>query len=167
MYEVDDAVLYGLNGVCRVVEITTQTFGKSKSKYYVLKPVFTDSFEIFVPVENQNLTQRMRRVDSRENLMGMIAMFSINPIWIADDNTRISSYNETLKNADNSELIAMVSALCERRKELKNNKKKLNSTDEKFLKDGSRLISEEFAYVPEIDQGDVKQMIAERTGIAI
>ncbi len=168
MYEVDDAVLYGMNGVCRVIEIATQSFGAKSSKYYVLKPVYTDSFEIFVPVENEDLTGKMRRVISKEQVMSEIDMFSPGQqCWIEDDAKRLDSFNQTLKNGEHKSLFEMVNMLFRRREELRPQKKKLHASDERFLKDASRLIREEFAYVLEMEQNDVKDFVQDRTGVAI
>ena len=63
-YHVQDTVLYGQSGVCRIADIAEKDVGGGLRAYYVLQPVFEESATIFVPVGNEALTAKMRRVMS-------------------------------------------------------------------------------------------------------
>ena len=60
-YHVQDTVLYGQSGVCRIADIAEKDVGGGLRAYYVLQPVFEESATIFVPVGNEALTAKMRR----------------------------------------------------------------------------------------------------------
>ena len=38
MYQIDDLIMYGSTGVCRVSDITEQVFNDEDKLYYVLEP---------------------------------------------------------------------------------------------------------------------------------
>ncbi|MBR2714935.1 MAG: CarD family transcriptional regulator, partial [Ruminococcus sp.] len=62
MFAVGDTVIYGSVGVCKISDITENKLTGVVRKYYVLKQI--DSYEsvIYVPVDNEKLTSRMRCV---------------------------------------------------------------------------------------------------------
>ena len=60
LYNVNDVVVYGNTGVCRVVDIGTPQFhGVDKKQcYYTLKPIFGDGV-IYCPVDNNRVFIRL------------------------------------------------------------------------------------------------------------
>ena len=72
MFCVNDTILYGAQGVCRIASIVRESFGSGPVDYYVLKPVYNDNSTIYVPVENGDLTGKMRRILSSEEIIALI-----------------------------------------------------------------------------------------------
>ena len=104
-YHVQDTVLYGQSGVCRIADIAEKDVGGGLRAYYVLQPVFEESATIFVPVGNEALTAKMRRVMSEAEITALIdAMPEEDSIWIADDNARRERYKAILAGGDPSDL---------------------------------------------------------------
>ena len=52
MYAVNDKVMYGQSGVCRITDICTKKFGKTAVEYYVLHPMYGEDTTIYCPVQN-------------------------------------------------------------------------------------------------------------------
>ncbi len=50
-YEVNDTVLYGIHGVCRIADIEEE----KGAEYYVLRPVYDEKAKVFVPKGNERL----------------------------------------------------------------------------------------------------------------
>ena len=50
MYSINDTVLYGANGVCRVSDICQKEFSGTAKDYYILRPISNEALTIFVPV---------------------------------------------------------------------------------------------------------------------
>ena len=48
----NEMVLYGSHGVCRVAGTVTREFDGKEALYYVLEPVFSGAFTVFVPVDS-------------------------------------------------------------------------------------------------------------------
>lgn len=68
MYQIKDAVLYGMQGVCEVEDIAEKDFSGEKRMYYVLMPVYQSSSTIYIPVDNENSLSKMRKVLSAEEI---------------------------------------------------------------------------------------------------
>ena len=68
MFQVNDMVLYGTNGVCKVVDIDERDCGGRMVEYYILKPIYAANSTIFVPVNNEKLTSKMRYVLTKEEI---------------------------------------------------------------------------------------------------
>ena len=61
MYRAEEMVVYGQNGVCRVVEVCHSPFDRNDERlFYVLRPeINTDKSTIFVPVETAEDKMRL------------------------------------------------------------------------------------------------------------
>ena len=51
MFEVNDYIVYGLTGVCRITDIAKDEISNNDTEYYELLPVSKDNLTIKVPVE--------------------------------------------------------------------------------------------------------------------
>lgn len=162
MFNANDSVLYGVHGVCRIVEIQNQNFGDKDCLYYVLKPIYNDLSTFFVPVDNEALTSKMKKVLSPQEIHSIIrSMPQEDLIWIEDDAERKEKYNEILKSGDRIGLVRIIKTLYFRQNQLKEQRKKLHIADERFMKEAEKMLYEEFAYVLNIEQDQVIPFIAE------
>lgn len=162
MYQVNDAVLYGAQGVCRIVEIAEKDFGGTSREYYVLKPVFHESSTIFVPVTNEALTAKMKRILSVEEIHGLIhGMPEEASIWIENDAVRKEKYKELLMSGDRMALIRLIKTLHQHQEQLQARGKKLHAADERIFRDAERMLYEEFAHVLKIKKEQVVPFIIE------
>lgn len=131
--------------------------------YYVLQPVFEESATIFVPVGNEALTAKMRRVMSEAEITALIdAMPEEDSIWIADDNARRERYKAILAGGDPSDLIRLIKTLYLRAQTQKAQNKKPRLEDERFMKQAEKLLYEEFAHVLHIRRDEVLPYILHR-----
>ena len=73
MFNIDDVVVYGTEGICRVTGITEMKFGGEKSEYYILAPVEKEENTVYVPKNNEKILQRMRKILSAEEANHLIA----------------------------------------------------------------------------------------------
>ena len=162
-YHVQDTVLYGQSGVCRIADIAEKDVGGGLRAYYVLQPVFEESATIFVPVGNEALTAKMRRVMSEAEITALIdAMPEEDSIWIADDNARRERYKAILAGGDPSDLIRLIKTLYLRAQTQKAQNKKPRLEDERFMKQAEKLLYEEFAHVLHIRRDEVLPYILHR-----
>ena len=81
VYHVEDAVLYGSDGICRISEIVTRDFGGAPVEYYVLKPIRQEASTIYVPVNNEALVHKMRHVLPEEPSTCFAWISGIDPTW--------------------------------------------------------------------------------------
>ena len=56
MFQVNDHVMYGNQGICTVTDICRREINGENISYYVLQPVFDNKSTIFIPCKNAQLT---------------------------------------------------------------------------------------------------------------
>ena len=165
-YQVGDRVVYGIHGVCLIVDVEEQYFGGEVTKYYVLQPVYDDKGKVFVPVGNERLERKMRRILSAEEINELIReMPSEDAIWIADDNLRKERYRQILLVGDRRELVRLIKTLYLRQQEQTAKGKKLYKNDEKVMKEAEKMLYEEFAHVLDIRPDQVLPFIMQQVEV--
>lgn len=164
MFQVNESVLYGIQGVCKIVEIAKKTFGKTSVEYYVLRPIYDGKdTRVFVPTQNEALTSKMRRVLSPGEAHEIIRQIpDEEPIWIEDENERKVRYKEILAGGNCRELIRLIKALYLHSRTLQKMGKKLHLSDEHFLKDAEKALYDELAHVLELQRDEVLPFIFEQ-----
>lgn len=111
-YQINDTVLYAANGICKITEITKQEFCGEYKEYYTLKPLYDTRSTIDVPLNNEVLTGKMRRVLCVEEIYDLIRrMPHENEIWIEEEVVRKVRYKEILGRGDPSELVRLIKTL--------------------------------------------------------
>ena len=53
MFQVNDVVVYGSQGVCEIISIEDQKIGEETKKYFVLKPKNDKGATFYVPTWNE------------------------------------------------------------------------------------------------------------------
>jgi len=162
MYKVGDVVLYSLNTICRISEITTRNFSGVDLEYYILRPVYDDNATIYVPVNNDTLKKKMRNLLSKEEIYQLIrSMPTADCIWIEDEHKRKEVFHEIIANGERTELIKLIKTLYlhQQEQQKNNSKRKLHISDERFFKDAEKLLYDEFAFVLEINPQQVMDFI--------
>lgn len=148
MYQLNDTILYGGHGVCKIADITKKALGGTMTDYYVLKPVYHESSTIYVPMKNKTLTEKMRRVLSADEVYRLIsAMPFEDSIWVEDENERKERYREILAHGDRLELMRMIKTLYMRQGQQQEKGRRLHISDERFFKEAEKLLYDEFALV--------------------
>lgn len=161
MLKLNDTVMYGTTGVCTVENIEKKTIGKVTRTYYVLRPKAQTSSTVFLPADNEMLLGKVRTVMTADEIIGIIRELPAEPnIWVDDDNERKLRYNEIITSGDRKRCLLMVRTLRSHQKELAEKGKRLHIADERALKEGQRLIHDEFSYVLNIEPEEVGSFIS-------
>lgn len=160
MFQINDTVVYGVNGVCKIENITTKEFMGTSKEYYVLKPVKDSAATIYVPKQNEKLTGKMRKLLSEQEVYHLIkTMPETETLWFQNENERKEQYKKVLVKGDHSELIGMIKAIYSQKQKREEEGKHLYISDERFLKEAERILYEEFQYVLNIKREDVLPLI--------
>lgn len=96
MFKVNDTVVYGASGVCEITEIREMEFRGKTVKYYVLKPLNSAGSTVFVPIENEKLTAKMKRVMSKDEINSMLKDKTGYLPWVEERKTRAEKYAEVI-----------------------------------------------------------------------
>ena len=60
MYQIGEVVLYGIHGVCRVVDTEERVLDRKKVAYLVLEPLEQNGARFFVPSHNPAAMAKLR-----------------------------------------------------------------------------------------------------------
>ena len=160
MYKVDDMVMYGSFGICKVTAIEKRDLTGEEQEYYILKHINSEKNIFYVPTNNDVALSKMHPICSKAEVDELIPhMNSEGLIWIDNDSKRKEEYSRIIKDADKHEIIRLIKTLYLRRKELAESGKKLRSTDENYLSLAENMLFEEFAYALDIDKSEVVKYI--------
>lgn len=164
MFRVNDVIVYGTQGVCKIVDTEEKTVGGKTKSYFVLKPVSEQGSTIFVPVDNESVLKKMRRLLTKTEILCLIdTMRSENAPWIEEENERKELYKNILAKGDHLELIKMIKAIYAHKTRREAEGKRLRMSDERYFKDAEQLLYNEFQYVLELkDKSDLMRYIFER-----
>ncbi|MDR0840959.1 MAG: CarD family transcriptional regulator [Christensenellaceae bacterium] len=160
--QVNDTVLYSA-GLCKIAEITNKEIGGQHADYYVLKPLYDEKTSIYIPVDNERATTKLRRILSAEEIRTLIkTMPGEDTIWIENDAVRHDRYREIIAHGDRAELVQLIKTLYQRQQERQAQGKKLHVVDERFMKSAEKILYEEFAHVLKLELTQVLPFIVEQ-----
>lgn len=166
MFQVNDTVSYSTQGVCKIVAIEKLKLTGKLEGYYVLKPIYQEGSKIYVPVSNERLTSKMRRVLSREEITELIKIMpDSEAAWISNDAERHEKYQAILSSGDRHQIAALIKTLYLKQNEKKQSGKRLRQSDEQILKRAQSILYEEFALVLNIKPEQVIPFLHEQIGI--
>ena len=160
MHQRGDQVLYGIHGICNIVDLEMRKIDKKSIEYYVLEPVEQPGTRFYVPTQNPAAVAKLRPIITQEELNDMLrSNDTCADVWIADENQRKQQYRDLITSGDRAALIQMVHTLHRHKEKQAAAGRKFHLCDESFLRDAERLLNAEFSLVLNIDQEDVGRYV--------
>lgn len=148
MFGINDVIIYGTQGICRITGTEEKIVDGRKRNYFVLKPVNDIGATIFVPTDNELVLKKMRRLLTKSEIHKLIdSMGAENAVWVENENERKELYKNILTAGDHPALIKMLKAIYVHKKEREAEGKRLHMSDERFFKDAEQILYNEFQYV--------------------
>lgn len=165
MFQIGEVVAYGATGVCTIEDVCYTSLsraGTKKQEYYVLRPAATPTCLTYVPTGNSVLTEKMRRVLSREEINAMLASIRGQSLaWIEDARQRAEAYGQILSRGLSGDLLKLISCLYLEKKSCSGKGRRFSTADDRLLASAERMVSEEFSYSLNIKPDQVTAYIAE------
>lgn len=164
MFQVNDVIVYGTQGICKIAGAEEKSDGGKKKTYFVLKPVSDPGSTIFVPTDNELVLRKMRRLLTKDEIHKLIDfMGSENVFWEENENARKELYKNVLAEGDHLELIKMLKSIYAHKAQREAEGKRLHMSDERFFKDAEQILHSEFQYVLNLaDKDDLMTYIFKR-----
>lgn len=160
MYQVGEKVVYGVHGVCDVVDQEERVIDRKRVTYLALEPVGQGGSRYLVPTHNAAAMAKIRHMLSREELEKLMNSEEVLADgWIRDENQRKQTYRELIGSGNRTKLMQMVHTLYRHKKEQAAAGKKVHLCDENFLRDAEKLLVGEFAIVLDMEPEEAKQYI--------
>lgn len=165
MYNIGDVVAYGTTGVCRIDSECEQKAKGIKRKYLVLKPLHQLNSTVYVPMDNENLMGKLKKLLTKEDIDGIISAAADEETqWITNESERTSKFREIIKSGDRFQLMQMVRVLYKKQRERFAKGKRLHASDEMLFREAERLLFDEFAVVLGISTDQVFEFISQKLG---
>lgn len=163
MYEKGQYIVYGIRGVCEIMDITTadRPDGPKGRLYYVLRPYYHQDCKIVTPVDSDKTV--VRPLLTREEAMSLIdSIQNVEEMAVTEDKQREERYKEALKTCDCRVWVSMIKALYLRRKDRLEQGKKMTDLDERYFKTAEENLYSELALSLDMPREDVVDYIKER-----
>ena len=162
MLQIGDRVIYGIHGVCTIVDDTVRVMNQKRLCFYVLEPLDQNGARFYLPAENPVTLAKLRPLLSREELDMLLASPEIRSgSWIQDENRRKQYYRELMTKGDRIGILQMVYQLHLNKRQQEAQGRKFHLCDENFLKDAQKLLEAEFSLVLEMEFQQVAEYVTD------
>ncbi len=157
MFQPNEYVVYGRLGVCRVEGIE-QVDGRD---YYCLRTLYQNC-AIKTPVNGKIPVRRVISREQADALIDRIPSMRAEPINTGNARELSDSYRSAVLTQECKDLLELVMSIYAKKRSIQKAKKKLNSTDESYFKEGEKLLYGELAVALGIPYGEVQSYIRNR-----
>jgi len=163
MYKINDLIIYGKAGVCKITDISSpkdSSFDRSQL-YYVLQPLYQDCV-IYTPVNTNVFMRSIISAEEADRLIDMIPTLQAEAYY-NDRIQGLAQHYEAVINAHNcADLIELVMSIYAKKQIFEQQRRKLGQIDEKFMKRAEALLFGELAMALGMPIDEVQKYIAAR-----
>lgn len=160
MFQVGEQVVYGVHGVCNIVNSEEKVIDRKRLIYLVLEPVGQPGSKYMVPTHNAAAMGKLKKILSKADLEEIIQSDAVHTDgWIADENSRKQTYRDLITSGDRVKLMRMVRSLYQHKAAQAQTGKKCHLSDENFLRDAEKLLTSEISIVMDLDQDEAKRYL--------
>ena len=160
MCHLDDYVIYGIHGACRVLGREKQLVNKKRTEFLVLEPLMQSGSKYYVPAENPTAMAKLQGVLSQDELVQLLESDAVREdCWISDEGHRKQIYRELITSADRLRLMQMVASLYRYRGAQEAAGRKFHLCDDNFLRDAERLLSSEISLVMNLPPDEARDFL--------
>lgn len=159
MFSIGERVVYGIHGVCQIVDYEEKRINAKSVTYYVLQPLDQPQSRFYVPKDNPVAVAKLSKLLTKQELDGLLHG-ERKDVWIEDEGQRKQRYTQLISSGDRASLIAMVRCLHLHRAQQTATGKKLHQCDENFMRDAKHIIEGEISLVLDIPIDQVGSYLA-------
>ncbi len=165
MFCVNDYVVYGSEGVCRIENIgRTDISGLDKNKeYYTLVPVYK-SGRIYTPTDSSIVMRKVITKESAQALVSNIKSIGEELDVPRDAKLAAAFYRNLVRTYECDKLISVIRHIFNKQRELISVKKNLPAVDTKYLKMAQDILYGELGFALGIAPNEVKGYIEKNCG---
>lgn len=162
-YKINDLVIYMSKKIYRITNEEVKDFGDGPKIFYVLTEENKEQENLYLPKDNELVLKKIRHLLTKKEINKAIDdSFKLDITWNPLYKERALIYENLLKENDMSKILATINLIYEKKREQENIKKSLLNVDANFLNNILNVISEEFAYVLQIEKDKVVDYILAR-----
>ncbi len=155
-FEINDRIVYGVMGVCEIVDIAAPPIKGIEGKYYYLQPIYDSRGIIYSPVDSNKVP--MRYIISKEECDKLIVRAQ-NCIKDTPLNEPVTAamYDDMVKSQKPVELLHLVRALYNVKNERAKDLRKMKTMDSNMLTTAKKLLYGELAAVLDRDLKELSE----------
>ncbi len=159
MFKVGDLIVYAEHGICRIDDITDQTFSGITREYYILHPIKNDqNLTISVPVNIKNSSmQNIMDKDEAEDILKVMETEEVE--WIEKLQDRNRQYTKIVNTGDREEIAQVARTLIKKKREIEEEGKKFPENDRTLLETIESILFEEIAIALDTTPNKITQRI--------
>lgn len=166
MLNIGDTVVFGTEGIFTIEQTTQKEVCGKKTDYYVLRSTGKDHSTVYLPMNNPTLVSKAKPLVTKEEIGELLDKAADTEIfWVDNHKERKEKFNEILQSGDRTGIIALAGTIYHRQQAQLAVHKKLNSSDERILREAEKIINTEFAFVLNITPDEAKEYIRDRIGM--
>ena len=162
MFQKDTYVVYGMNGPCKIVNITCLNIPgcDHKRKYYVLQPTGSTGSTIYSPVDNDKVG--IRAVISKKEAQALLNdVGEIGEIEVPSEKFREETYKDVIRSGDCRRAVALIRTLIGRRRKRIEQGRKITSVDERYLGETMSRLTSELSIALGEDRAEVTETLTD------
>ena len=138
--------MYGMQGACRVSDITEVDFAEKGKLYYKLIPESDKKGEIFVSVDNAG--KKMRDLMSEEKANQILKQIpEAKSDWATDDRNREVTYKQAINEGDHDQMMNILVGLYHKKQSRVKQGKRQTEVDDRIFKNTRKVLLGEMAVV--------------------
>ena len=162
MYKVNDLIVYGNEGVCKVeaIEVMNVTAVANDRLYYVLKPLYRNG-TVFTPVDTKVFMRPVISADDAQEIIEQIPSIETDVLY-SSANLLSDHYDKAMERHDCKYLIQVIKTVYLKNQIAATKNKKVSETDRRYMKKAEDMLYGEFAVVLEVPKNDVKAYVEEK-----
>jgi CarD family transcriptional regulator len=155
LFGVEELVIYGGTGVCRVKEVTEKKMSGGEARmYYVLDPLFQDG-TIYTPVDTKTYMRPVMTAPEAERVIDAIPDLKAECYHDRNFNQLATRYEQVLGSHEFLDIVGLALSIREKKVQAELQSKKLGQVDTKFMKRAESLINGELSVALGIPQEEV------------
>ena len=157
MFSKGSYVIDRAEGVCVISDIKTEKFNAldKETQFYILNPINDKKSMLYVPVDNEALTDMMRPLLSAEEIMALADELRQDRIeLVSDSRGRNSQLRDILSRGDRRELIVLLNTLDDFMERVAANGRKIGNTELVAYTRATKLLVDEFSSTTDIDNAE-------------
>lgn len=163
MFDKDEFIVYGRNGVCLVEDIKPMDIDGigSERLYYVLRPVNSQGSTIFTPVDNQKVP--MRKIITKEEALDLIEKIpEIGVLKISNEKMCEEQYKAAMQSCDCSDMVRVLKTIYLKKQKRIAAGKKITSTDEKYFHMAENSLCTELSVLIDVPKEKMEEYITKK-----
>lgn len=163
MFEKGQYIIYGVRGVCEIVDITTADRPEEPAGklYYVLRPYYQKEARIVAPVDSEKTVTRP--LLSKEEAQALLdGIEEVPGMELPGDRQKEAYYKCAIRSCDCRTWISMLKALSVRKKLRQQQGKRMTDVDERYFRTAEENLYSELSLSLGVAREEITGYIRER-----